>query len=245
VIDTTHLAALGPFFAVHTHHEDGPVAPWRPISELVTDPAVLHGRVRTAREYLAAGGGQSPDAVEQRVAASVTHLGLVARLVSPTLAVAAGGALLDLDPERTWWQPVQGGAFPLSVSADSVTAAAPDRLPELIADRLLAGPVRTLGVAALSMSVSEHVLWGNVASAVHGAASMIAASRPSWARRAMAIAARLLELPPLLDTGTTVDGRFRRLSCCLIYRAAPGRTGPICGDCVLASSISRSQASRT
>lgn len=235
MIDTTRL---GPFFAVHTHRENVPEPPWLPLSALTTDPAVLSDRVRTVREYLAAGGGE----VELRVAASVTQLGLVARLVSPTLAVAAGGGLLDLDPDRTWWQPVLGGAFPLSVAEDSVTDVAPDRLPELIADSLLNGPVRTLGEAAAAMSVSEHVLWGNVASAVHGAAATI---EPSLAPRAAAIAARLLELPPLLGTGTTVDGRFRRMSCCLIYRAAPGRNGPVCGDCVLSSSISRSRASRT
>jgi hypothetical protein len=235
--------SLGPFFAVHTHPASAaPATPWRPISELVTDPAVLRDRVRTARDYLAAGGGS----VQPRVAASVTHLGLVARLVSPALAVAVGdGALLDLDPDRTWWQPTVGGAFPLSVADNAATAVEPGELAELLASGLLDGPVRTLGAAVAPMSVSEHVLWGNVASAVHGAVAMIASGRPSWAQRAAAIAARLLDLPPLRGTGTTVDGRFRRRSCCLIYRAAPGRTGPVCGDCVLTSSISGSAASRT
>jgi hypothetical protein len=243
VIDTE---PLGPFFAVHTHREAAPAAPWRAISELVTDPAVLRDRVRAVREYLAAGGGQAPDAVEARVAASVTHLGLVARLVSPALAVAVGdGALLDLDPHHTWWQPTIGGAFPLSVAEHSAGPVEPDQLVQRLAERLLDGPVRTINAVVAPMSVSGHVLWGNVASAVHGAASMIATGRPSWARRATAIAARLLDLPPLRGTGDVVAGRFRRRSCCLIYRAAPGRTGPVCGDCVLTSSISRPAASRT
>ena len=32
------------------------------------------------------------------------------------------------------------------------------------------------------------------------------------------------------DTGSIINGQFRRRTCCLIYRAAPGR---FCGDCVL------------
>jgi ferric iron reductase protein FhuF len=35
----------------------------------------------------------------------------------------------------------------------------------------------------------------------------------------------------------TADGRFRRLSCCLIYRASPTNSrAAVCGDCVLRTS---------
>jgi hypothetical protein len=261
-----NLEPLGPFFETHVHDAGAtPSAPWRPMSELVTDPAVLAGRVRTVREYLAAGGGQPPDAVAPRVAASVTHLGLVARLVSPVLAVAVGdGALLDVDLAATWWQSTIGGAFPLSVPAGAATVD-PARLAELVAARVLDGPVRTLGAAVRAGpvsgaavpagpvsgaavragSVSDRVLWGNVASAVHGAVSMIVSARSPWAERATALAAALLDLPPLAGTGAVVDGRFRRRSCCLIYRAAPAAAGPVCGDCVLGPTRSRRAAAET
>jgi hypothetical protein len=63
---------------------------------------------------------------------------------------------------------------------------------------------------------------------------MIAATRPSWAPSARAAASLLLDQSPLRGTSTvTHDGRFRRRSCCLIYRAASSATIPVCGDCVL------------
>jgi len=184
------------------------------MSELVDEPAVLAERVHAVRARLAV--GRAPDAVELRVAASVTHLGLVARLVSPALAaVAADGVVPDLDLRHTWWQPVLGGAFPLSVADTTASIAA-----------LVDGPIRTLVTAVRRFSVSDQVLWGNVASAFYGAAGMIG-------ERANVVVDQLIVRPPLLGTGASAGGRFRRRSCCLIYRAAPGRDGAVCGDCVL------------
>jgi ferric iron reductase protein FhuF len=81
--------------------------------------------------------------------------------------------------------------------------------------------------------VSARILWGNAASAVHGAATVLAANRPDRAAPARQLAALLLARPPLRGTGTwTADGGFRRRSCCLIYRAAAAPEA-ICGDCVL------------
>jgi hypothetical protein len=195
------------------------------MSELVENPDVL--LERAVRVQLA--GGRAPDAVESRVAASVTHLGLVARLISPALGVAVThGRLHDLDLSDVWWQPVLGGPFPLSVSVMSARPA--EDLPSTLLD----GPIRDLVEATRLLSVSTRVLWGNVASAVNGAASMIAAARPALAERSLAIASALLDQPPLRDTSiTTPGGAFRRRSCCLIYRAAPDAAGPVCGDCVL------------
>jgi FhuF-like iron-sulfur protein len=234
------LTALGPFFAIQTHRPDSlPHDPWHPMSELVEDPAVLIDRVRAVRAHLAAAGGQPTDAVELRVAASVTHLGLVARLISPTLGVAvADGLLLEVDLEGTRWQHVLGGAFPLSVSrnADGAGQRANhevDSLAALLASRVLNGPIRDLVEATRPLSVSPRILWGNVASAINGAATMIATAQPAWADRAQTLAALLLDQPPL--RGTSSDG-FRRRSCCLIYRAAPNAAGPVCADCVLAGS---------
>lgn len=237
------LAAFGPFFTVQTHTRDSlPREPWHVMSEVVEDRDVLMDRVLAVRAGLAAAGGQAPDAVELRVAASVTHLGLVARLVSPALAVAiVSGELLEVDLARTRWQRVLGGAFPLSVPSDASASdhdpnpePTPEHLARLLAGRVLDGPVRDLVTATLSLSVSRHVLWGNVASAVNGAASMIVTSRPAWADRSRMIASLLLGQPPLRGTSVgSIGGDFRRRSCCLIYRAAPDATGAACGDCVL------------
>lgn len=240
------LAAFGPFFAVQTHLPGSiPREPWHAMNELVDDPDVLTHRVATVRSRLAGAGGQAPDGVELRVAASVTHLGLVARLVSPALAVAVtSGELLEIDDlASTRWQRVVGGAFPLSVPRsvdadvsghDATPEPAARRLACLLASRVLDGPVRDLVEAAARLSVSRQVLWGNVASAINGAASMIATRQPGWANRSRMIASLLLDQPPLRDTSVgSTDGGFRRRSCCLIYRAAPTVARAVCGDCVL------------
>ncbi|MFE2375271.1 (2Fe-2S)-binding protein [Streptomyces sp. NPDC059398] len=212
------------------------------------------------REWLAAAGGQPPEAVETRVAASVAHLGLAARLVSPALAAAVlyglvpAPGLADLR-----WQPVTGGPVPLSLPADAFTerafvegavtdgasavgaltgelssAAPPARLAAELGSRLVDGPLSELAHAMAEFSVSPHILWGNTASAVNGAATMITASRPNLTARTRAISSLLLARPPLRDASSVrPDGVFRRRSCCLIYRAAPGAAGALCGDCVL------------
>jgi ferric iron reductase protein FhuF len=98
---------------------------------------------------------------------------------------------------------------------------------------LLAGPITQIVRAVQAMAVSPRVLWGNVASAVNGAATMIAAARPDLAAPAAGAAAALLGLPVLAGT---YQGRpltsFRRRNCCLIYRLSPERPA-YCGDCVL------------
>jgi hypothetical protein len=238
------LAELGPFFAVRTHDTARPPdGPWRPMDELLTDPGVLRGRVAAVRALLAAGGGQPAEAVEPRVAASVAQLGLAARLVSPYLALAvlygelpAGPRLADLR-----WQPLLGGPYPLSLPrrartdvGDREGPGGPETLAGSLAREICGGPVRELVDAFTALRVSPHVLWGNAASAVSGAAGMIAAARPDRAAHARTVAALVLGLPPLRGTAARApSGTFRRRSCCLIYRAAPGRNGALCGDCVL------------
>src|SRR5262249_47374010 len=142
-------------------------------------------RVAAVRAALAATSGQAPSAVEFRVAASVMYLGLVARLLSPTLAVAViSDGLLEFDLGNTWWQPVLGAPFPLSVPREADTNATdhhlkPENLAGLLANRVVDGPIRELLQATITLSVSPRTLWGNVASAVNGAAAMIATSRPT------------------------------------------------------------------
>ena len=98
---------------------------------------------------------------------------------------------------------------------------------------LLAGPITQIVRAVEAMAVSPRVLWGNVASAVNGAATMIAAARPDLAAPAAGAAAALLADPALNGTyqGRPLRG-FRRRNCCLIYRLSPSAPA-YCGDCVL------------
>ncbi|WP_432875467.1 (2Fe-2S)-binding protein [Kribbella sp. CA-245084] len=197
------------------------------MSELLDDPAVLEDRVMTTRAYLAAAGGQEPEAVEVRVAASITHLGLVARLVSPALAAAVlGDGVPPLDLNSVHWQPVLGGAFPLSL--------APPSKSRDLATEFFEGPVPALATITQRFGVSDHILRGNVASAVNGASVALSNAAPQLADQAGRTAAQLLAHPTLHDIHTTTDG-FRRRSCCLIYRAAPNHAGALCGDCVLSA----------
>jgi len=223
------VSAWGPFFAVETHSVAAiPAPPWRSMRELLDAPDVLSGRVEAVRSSLATATGQPPDGVTTRVAASVTQMGLVARLISPSLGcMVLSGSFPAMDLNELWWQPKRGSLFPLSVGHRE--AGTPEDL--------LAGPVHDLVRAIRALSVSERVLWGNVASAINGAATMISVARPDLASHAHALTTTLLDLPPLRHTSTRhPDGRFQRRSCCLIYQASPtNRREAVCGDCILAT----------
>ncbi|MFJ9470732.1 (2Fe-2S)-binding protein [Streptomyces caniferus] len=265
------VAALGPFAAFETHPADSElVPPWRALSEVTREGnGFLRERITAVRATLAARGGRPPEAVERRVAASVAHLGLVARVLSPMLGLAALHALPARPPglDELRWHSGLGGAFALSLPRETVAAVAMSGSPSgsvvdhgtdpdaeegadagaAAMDAMLDGPIRELNDAVAAFSVSPRVLWGNVASAVNGAATGIAAAAPALARPARTAALLLLHRPPLRDThtlGAPLDGppddspvgpdaRFRRRSCCLIYRAAPNAAGATCGDCVL------------
>lgn len=204
----------GPFFAVRI--ETDPPG-WRPLRDLLEDPRVLADRVAAVRAYLG-------DRAAVRVAASVTQLGVAARLVAPALAsFVHSGRFLAVGPDDAWYRSELGGAFPLSV-----TGRTTDTPRELI------DAVGLLVEATRVFSVSERVLWGNVASAINGAATMIGVARPDLALAAASAADGLFRLPRLHGTGMRrPDGRFRRASCCLIYRASPAGRSAVCGDCVL------------
>ncbi|CAG6396962.1 (2Fe-2S)-binding protein [Streptomyces cocklensis] len=227
------IAALGPFFAVTTHPAGAPPGePWQPMAG-----ALPAERAAAVQAYLAAAGGQPAAAVELRVAASVAHLGLAARLVSPALAAAVlHGRPFGYHLGAVRWQPALGGPVPLSLPDDALhpRAATPEQLADAVARRLLAGPLAELADHFRPLGVSPHILLGNTASAVNGAATALAAARPELAAPAHAFAAQLLQRPPLRPQGArTPTGAFRRRSCCLIYRAAPDRRGALCGDCAL------------
>lgn len=240
------LAALGPFFAVGSHRPGAtPVAPWRPVSEL-TDPTGATGpagplrdrmgAVRAALAGRASGGSRAVGKVEPRVAASALHLGLVARLVAPALGSAILGNPVDMRPGGLWWQDEIGGPVPLSVPAPPSAPAAggkrlaPGERSERLMDEIVA-PV-TIAIARL-VPLSDRVLWGNVASAVNAAAAQVARQRPDLAGDAWHVAADLFGSPRLSRERHPPGPGFRRLSCCLFYRLAPGSPSAICGDCVL------------
>lgn len=222
------LAALGPFFAVEAHSQGAePEPPWRPLAGL-THPSGLGARVGLVRGVLAARAGCPPSGLELRVAASVTQLGVVARIVAPALATLTTGQPLDLRLSGLWWQDTAGGPVPLSVPEPEGGVMAS---PEQLLDEVIT-PI-TVAAAALA-PVSPRVLWGNVASAVNGAARQIAAARPELATAAWEAAASFFRDPRLGTEPGPPGPSFRRSSCCLIYRLAPGAAGPVCGDCVLA-----------
>jgi hypothetical protein len=250
------LAALGPFFAVETHEPGAPLrAPWLPLAALISDPPTLTARIGQVREGLAATSGDPAGRVEFRVAASVAQLGVAARLLSPALGAAALGAALHIDVGQARWVPALGGPFRLSLPASrsSDTSSPPEgglavppcsppegglAVPPCsppeggLAHELLAGPVSELVGEVAAMSVSSLILWGNVASAINGAAAAIARSRPDLAGRAGAVATAALEFPALAAAFSGRPGTsFRRRSCCLIYRLGPA--AGYCGDCVL------------
>jgi hypothetical protein len=281
----TDFAGATDSAATHDVPAAGPeLGPWRSMGELADGSGVLAARVASVRGALAAGGGQPADAVEVRVAASVTQLGLAARIVSPYLALAVlyGRAPGRLRLADLRWRPALGGPYPLSLPHMAAAGPAPGQgeapatapvrdhpaplvdagstvhspghadpaadpegdlhaLAETLARELMEGPVRELVEACGALRVSPYVLWGNVASAVNGAAGMIAAARPRDATRAHALAALLLDRSALRGTSVRTPTRaFQRRSCCLIYRAAPGGAGALCGDCALSRVPTRS-----
>ncbi|WP_433306371.1 (2Fe-2S)-binding protein [Actinoplanes sp. CA-030573] len=214
-------AALGPYFVWEPWDRD---PAWRPLTDLL-NPEVVAERVGVARQALVRMSGLSPGEIGEREVASITFLGYASRLVSPFLGAAAlTGERPAARIEDLWWRPVGGG--PLPVAYAQVGEGEPLAVTEAL-----------LLVFARRFGLPEHLLWGNVASALGGAAGMIADARPEHAERAARVVERLLSHPPL--AGTAVLERpdaerarwfLVRRNCCLYYRIPGGGT---CGDCVL------------
>jgi ferric iron reductase protein FhuF len=236
-------AEFGPYFAVDLTR-DSPQ--WIPYIRLTGDPAVLRERVSAVRAVLAHRSRLEVDAVPVRVVASLHSLALAARLVAPPLAAAV---LASVVPELTvaaiGWQPTDGGPVPMVFEPVGATVAAgPDELAVALHDAVVVTAVEPLVRAFHEVfRMSPKVLWGNVSSAIAGAATMLATARPELGDRAVAIAGRLVRHGVLAGYGDYVrpwPGEahrfFVRDNCCLFYRI-PG--GGICGDCVLVSDVDR------
>jgi hypothetical protein len=233
------LAALGPFFAVHYHPPGlAPEPPWRPLRELADQPEPLLARIGSVRAALASRAGRTPNQVELKIAASITHLGLTARLIAPALAADAGQHRLDLPMDGLWWQDELG---PVPLSVPEPPAPPPQQahrgLPEHMEPHRLLDEVIAPITSATSglVSVSDRVLWGNIASAINGAASQVAATLPALTGGALAAAASLLGHRRLAQERQPPGPAFRRSSCCLLYRLTLDQPRAVCGDCILAA----------
>ena len=224
----TTAGTLGPFSAL----DESPGPGWVSWAELVDRPEPFARRVDDARELLAAGPG-APD-VPVRAVASVVHLGLVARLVSPPLGAALVSAVLPVLPARSvHLHPV--GSNPVPLAFDRPAGVPVACVAEIAAslDRHWLVPLAAPLTAAVGRwyGLSSHVLVGNTASAVAGALATIAAARPQLDPAAAVVLNALLAGGTLAGRGgRRPDGAFVRRSCCLWYRLPGAGT---CGDCVL------------
>jgi hypothetical protein len=209
------VARVGPFFAMDTDPDVAGHPLWRPFTELCG--RALPDQIAAVRIRL---GTDEP-----RVAASLLFQGIAGRLWSPVLAVAAShGVVPDLDPARLYWRATSPGPVLLAAPGVSGLPADASAVHRVVVERHL----RPLVEAVRAVTpVAEGLLWGNAASALVGALTVLARARPGAGVR---LVRELLDLPPLHGTGTLGPAGFRRRSCCLYYRV-PG--GGLCGDCAL------------
>ncbi|MBB2947109.1 hypothetical protein FB565_006877 [Actinoplanes lutulentus] len=243
--DALRVAArIGPYFVWEPWDGD---PEFRPITEL-SDPDRLTARVGAARDMLARMGGLHRDDLSERVVASTVFLGLAARLVSAPLAAAAvGGAIPLVTQGRVLWRPIENGLLPIAYRSVGFAGCAGEEagavaatLTETVVEGLVA-PL--LGAFQERFVLSPQVLWGNVASALGGALTLIGTGR------AAAVVEAMLAQGPLAGTATLArpDPRQEkwflvRNNCCLYYRIPGGGT---CGDCVLTPEETRLRHWRT
>jgi hypothetical protein len=226
-------ASVGPFFAVRL---DPAGAGWARLADVAADPGSVDAAIARARERLAARARVAVAAVETRVAASVWHLGLAARVASPALAAAARSGLCPRLDDLLWRD--RDGVTTLAVASDRLTATAVDSPAAAVAaieTGVVAPLLRPLTTTAAAVgSISEQALWGNVWSAFAGAAAVMASAAvgPGSGDELTpdAIVAGLVVAGAGPRGGFDSHGRYRRDTCCLYYRL-PG--GGLCGDCVL------------
>jgi hypothetical protein len=219
-VDLDETASVGGFFALRT---GTPGDGHAPLARLYAgDTAPLVARVDTVAARLRA--------PERRVAASIAHLGLAARLWSVALGCAAlHGKVPDLDPARLHWDPDRSSPDDLCLTGSRPLPADASTIREAVQYGHL---VPLAAALRADTRISPQLLWGNAGSALAGAVRELhtwarRGGRPEVAERASALAAELFAHP---DLSGTVHGRaMRRRSCCLYYRC-PG--GGLCGDCV-------------
>jgi len=226
VIGATTGAALeraaqaGPYFAITLDPDE---LVWRPFAELL-DPAVLAENVAQVRRVLQERTGVPMANLDLRACASIHALGLVSRLLAPALGAATFASHVPtFRIEHLWWQRVAGGPVPVGVTSPYGSDVTEDTAAETIHAQVVETAVVPLITAfEQTFSLSPLVLWGNVASSVAGAATMLG--------RGTALAERVTAAGRLSGMGAWTARGFARHNCCLFYKIPGGGT---CGDCVL------------
>jgi hypothetical protein len=231
------LRPLGGFFVLRTGAPpDGPLPT---LAHAYDGPAPGLPQPLDSRVRRVADGIRAP---EPRVAASVAHQALAARLWSAALGCAVlYGQVPDLDARLLHWD--AGAGAPDDLWLAEVRPRPGDAAT--VAEMVLHGHLEPLAAALRARHpVAPGLLWGNAASALAAAARRLEQwarrhDRPEAAARTGDLTGRLLAHPLLAGTftgaadrtgaatGTSATG-FRRRSCCLYYRV-PG--GGVCGDC--------------
>lgn len=218
------LHRYGPFFALDVPAGTGSVG----VCEPELQP-LLVARMSQVRERTI---GDSQDRTLVRACASLVHLDVLSRLLSPALGLAVAGASLPAPEGVTVTAGETGVRFGLRAWPGGEQAAGPEGFGVALAT----AEILTAAVNAL-VGLPAAVTRSNTASAVAGAALVIGAHDRELGAAAIALLGGLLAGPlrgagRLLEPGAQSGdaARFRRDGCCLYYRL-PG--GGLCGDCVL------------
>lgn len=224
-------AGPGGFFALRT--APVPDGGHLPLARLYAgEGAPLASRIDTVAARLGT--------TERRVAASVAHLGLTARLWSTALGPAVlSGGFPGLRAENLHWDPRLSAPDDLWLDRGTALPASAARIRDVVQY----GHLAPLGEAIRrDTPVPARLLWGNAGSALAGAVRQLITwagthGRPDVAVRARALAAELFDHPDLRGTGAPHGPAFRRGTCCLYYRVP---AGGLCGDCVFDEAPRRS-----
>ncbi|MFG3497563.1 (2Fe-2S)-binding protein [Streptomyces sp. NPDC047928] len=230
-MDLDEAASIGGFFALRAaapadtsaDTSASASATHRPLAEVYAgDHAPLADRVARVGARLRTD--------EFRVAASIAHLGLAARLWSVALGPAAlYGEFPDVTPGTLRWDGARTSPDDLWWTGARTRPGTADAIRETVQYGHLVPLAEALRAAG---PVSPRLLWGNAGSALAGALRELTRwarreGRPQVAERAAELTTALFAHP---DLAGTVHGRaLRRRTCCLYYRC-PG--GGLCGDCV-------------
>lgn len=211
------ISSYGMFFALEVGDRDDTQG-WQPIAECYRDGCADLVDLTVTRYRTD----------DRRIGASLVHLGHAARLWSPVLAcVVAHGVLPDL---RSLQRARNGPQLRLTDPAGEAYGAQ-DCSPARLYDTVVRGQLERLA-AGMPERLAPGLVRGNVASALVGSATALAAARPDLRRPVVALTTALLDSTPLAGSGrfSAGDMTFRRRSCCLFYRAP---AGSMCGDCSL------------
>jgi iron complex transport system ATP-binding protein len=221
------LSDVSGYFALATGAiDDG----WRPVGQLYDDSALLGEIVDRVKVRI--------HVTEQRVAASTFYLGFAARLWSIGLGMVAGYQMLvDLAPEQLLFRGTDGQ---IALHLEHPVVARCDDLPAALADMVLDTHLGPLAAALRRLGpTSGHLLQGNAASALLGAAEVFDRDRATtsgWElARKICAGQRLRGAVVFAETG------YRRTSCCLYYRTPHGG---LCGDCALTRVPERERVDR-